>query len=318
MTSYIIRRLIQSVVIILLITVIVFLVMRLLPGDPIYMFISPEEFNSSSIEKIEELRHELGLDKPIIVQYGDWLFGVIRGDLGTSILMRDSVASRIGLRLPITLHIGLLSFVIGTFLGILLGIASALKRGKWPDTIVTIISNIGITMPAFLLGIILMYFFSLYLGVLPVAGYTSPFEDFWMSTKQIIMPVICLALFPLASTARQTRSAMLEVVRQDYIRTARGKGLSEQTIIMRHALKNSLFPIVILSGVLFCAIIGGSVLIETIFNIPGMGRLAVDSILDKDYPVVQGVVLVISTIVVLVNLIVDISYGWLDPRVHYE
>jgi peptide/nickel transport system permease protein len=317
-TAYIIRRMIHAAIILLVITLIVFLVMRLLPGDPLFMFITPDEFASYTPEKIAEIEHKFGLDKPMFVQYVDWLSDIAHGDFGTSIVMHDQVANRIGQRLPITLHLGLLSFVIGNIIGIILGIVSGALRGKWADTVVTVLANAGITVPAFFLGILMIYLFAIQLRVLPVAGYTSPFHDFWMSTKQIIMPVICLSLFPLASAARQTRSAILEIVHQDYIRTARAKGLGERVIIIRHTLKNALAPVVTLAGISFCHIIGGSVLIETVFSIPGMGRMSIDGILDKDYPVVQGVVLVITAAVVIINLIVDLSYGWLDPRVHYE
>jgi len=185
------------------------------------------------------------------------------------------------------------------------------------DTAVTTLANIGITAPIFWVGILLIYLFGLYLEILPIYGYTSPSDDFWMSTKQSILPVFCLTLFPLAGSARQTRSAMLEVLREDYIRTAWSKGLTERVIIMRHALKNSLIPVVTLKGMTIRAIFGGQVLVETIFNIPGMGRLAVDALFSNDYAVVQGTVLVIATVVTLANLLIDLSYSWLDPRVRY-
>jgi peptide/nickel transport system permease protein len=318
MTTYFIRRLIQSAIIILLISLIVFLTMRLVPGDPIYMFIPANEFNSSTPEKIAEMRHEFGLDKPIMAQYFDWLSGVVRGDLGISILGHDSVAERIGQRLPITLYLGLVAFTFGTVLGALLGAIAAVRRGRWADNLITVMANIGITVPGFFLGILLIFVLAVHFRLLPVGGYTSPFENFGMNIKQMIMPAACLSLFPMASTARQMRSAMLEVIHQDYIRTARSKGLAEWVVVMRHAIKNALVPVITLSGVSFRNIVGGSVLIESVFSIPGMGRLAVSSILDKDYAIVQGVVLVISIAVVLVNLLVDLSYGWIDPRVHYE
>jgi peptide/nickel transport system permease protein len=186
------------------------------------------------------------------------------------------------------------------------------------DTILTVLANFGITVPIFWLGILLIYFFGLYLGWLPIQGYTSPFEDFSLSIQKLIMPVTCLVLFPLAGTTRQTRSAMLEIIRQDYIRTAWAKGLTERTIIIRHAVRNGIIPVVTLAGMGIPMILGGQVVIETVFNIPGMGRLAVNALFSQDYAVTQGVVLIMSTIIVLSNLLVDISYGWIDPRVRYD
>jgi len=197
-------------------------------------------------------------------------------------------------------------------------VISAVRRGTWLDTIVTILANIGITVPIFWLGIILMYIFALELKWLPVFGYTSPFNDFWMSTRQLVMPVFCLAIFSLSSIIRQTRSSMLEVMRQDYIRTAWSKGLRERVVIYRHALKNGLIPVITLIGMSLSMVIGGSVLIETVFNIPGLGRALVTAVFTKDYQVVQGFSLIIAAVVLVTNLIVDISYGWFDPRIRYN
>jgi peptide/nickel transport system permease protein len=181
----------------------------------------------------------------------------------------------------------------------------------------TALSNIGITMPTFWFGVMLIYLFGLYLKWLPIQGYTSPFENFWLSTQQLVMPVICLALFPIASMARQTRSSMLEVMRQDYIRTAWSKGLRERIVISKHALKNGLIPIITLAGMGLSTVIGGSVIIETVFNIPGIGRLAVTAINNHDYAYVQGIVLIIAIVIMMTNLAVDLMYGWLDPRIRY-
>jgi peptide/nickel transport system permease protein len=291
--------------------------MRLLPGDPILLVLTQEEVVYSTPEQIEALRHEYGLDKSLPLQYLDWAAKVLRGDLGVSIIDHRSVASSIGLSAPKTLHIGLLAFIISNIIGIPLGIISAARRGHWMDTISTILANFGITIPNFWLGILLVYVFSLKLGWLPVFGYTSPFNDIVLNTRQIILPVFCLSIFPIASSARQTRSSMLEVMQQDYIRTAWSKGLRERTVIAKHALKNGLIPVITLSGMGLGHILAGSVLIETVFNIPGMGRLMVDAIFNKDYMIVQGVVLIIAVMIMLANLLVDISYGWLDPRVRY-
>jgi peptide/nickel transport system permease protein len=315
MAAHILRRLVLAVIVVFLVTVIVFFAMRLLPGDPILMIVTSDKLQSMTEEQINLLRIEYGLDKPMVVQYFDWLGGVFHGDLGLSMRYNTSVTSEVLRRIPITLHIGLLAFILGFVLGIPAGVISAVRRGSWLDTVITSVTNIGITIPVFWLGIIMMYVFSVYLKWLPTYGYTSPLEDFWLNTKQLIMPVICLALFPIASTARQTRSSMLEVMQQDYMRTAWSKGLKERVVVTKHALKNGLIPIVTLSGLGLGGIIGGSVLIESVFAIPGMGRLVIASVQNHDYAVTQGVTLVITASIILVNLIVDISYGWLDPRI---
>jgi peptide/nickel transport system permease protein len=318
MTTYIIRRLMHAVLVILIVSLMVFLLMRLLPGDPILMYVASGDLQSISKEQIVHLKHELGMDRPLIVQYFDWLKNAVQGNLGKSILHRYDVLQEIGRRLPITFYLGLLSFMIGCVIGPFLGVVSAVRRGKWQDSLVTVIANLGITAPTFWLGILLIYLFSLYLGLLPVYGYTSPLVDLWKNLRQSIMPIFVLATFPIASAARQTRSSVIEVMRQDYIRTAWAKGLSERVIIIRHVLKNALMPVVTLQGMLLRNIIGGSVIVETVFVIPGMGKLVVDGMLSQDYTVVQGVILVVSVTVVLSNLIVDILYGWLDPRIQYE
>jgi peptide/nickel transport system permease protein len=317
MTTYIIRRLIQSVFILIIVTLLVFLTMHLLPGDPILIFISSGELKNTSLQEIEALRHQFGLDRPIMIQYVDWLAGVAHGDFGISIVQREPVLKEIIRRLPITFQLSLIALVISTIIGIPAGVICAVRRGKWVDTLVTILANAGITIPVFWLGIMLIYLFALKLGWLPVQGYTSLFADFGKSVKQMIMPVFCLSIFSISSITRQTRSSMLEVMRQDYIRTAWAKGLKERLVIMKHGIKNGLIPIVTLLGMSFSFIVGGSVLIENVFNIPGMSRLVVNAVFVQDYPVVQGFVLIIAVVVLLTNLIVDISYGWLDPRIRY-
>jgi len=319
MTAYIIRRLIQGFFILIIMSLIVFFAMRLLPGDPLVIFMGQQASSGAMSEaQMASLRHEYGLDKPIMIQYVNWVGGIFRGNLGTSIYYHEDIGKLLGERFPITLHLGVAAFVVANVFGILLGVFAGIRRGTWIDTVSTTVANIGITVPVFWLGILLIYFLGLKLGWLPIYGYTSPFKDFWMSTKQAIMPVFCLAITGMAYTARQTRSAMLEVIRQDYIRTAWSKGLRERTIIIKHALKNSLIPVITLMGIGLGMVFGGAVLVETVFAIPGIGRLLVTSVFAQDYVVVQSGTLVIATIIVLSNLIVDISYGWLDPRIRYN
>lgn len=318
MFAYIIRRTLQSVIVIFLVTVLVFVGMRLLPGDPLFMLFNPNQLQQFTEEQLQAIRHEAGLDKSLVVQYFEWIGDVFKGELGKSILTKTSVSKDIAKRVPVTMHLGILAFILGIIIGVPFGVISAIRRATWLDTIVTTLANIGITVPIFWLGIMMIWAFAVQVHWLPVMGYTSPFDNFTLNTKQIIMPVICLAIWPIASNCRQTRSSMLEILRQDYIRTAWSKGLAERRVIIKHALKNGLIPIVTLAGMGIPSIVGGSVLVEQVFNIPGMGRLAVDSLFNHDYTYVQGVTLMMTGLVVLSNLLVDLSYGWLDPRIRYD
>jgi len=317
-TTYIIRRVLWAIVIVIMLTLLVFFSMRLLPGDPIIIYIGQSQgLVNMDPEALAELRAEYGLDKPIMVQYFNWIGGIFRGELGESIRYKEDVGSLLAKRLPVTIHLGVLTFIITTILGISAGVFAALRRGKWADQIFTPLSYIGITIPVFWLGLLMIYAFSIKLSWLPTSGYISPFTDFWQNTRQLIMPVICLAVTQIAMVSRQMRSSVLEVVRQDYIRTAWSKGLRERAIVTKHMLKNSLIPVITLMGFAIGMIFGGSVFIESVFNIPGMGRLMVSSIFNQDYLVVQSCTLIFGVIVLTINLIVDISYGWLDPRIRY-
>jgi peptide/nickel transport system permease protein len=292
--------------------------MRILPGDPIRMLLTQNQEAEITQEQINFMRHQYGLDKPLYVQYFIWLDGVFKGDLGRSILNHVPVANEILRRVPITLNLGIPAFLLGIILGIPAGIICAVRRGKFIDTLVTTLANIGITVPVFWLGFLLVYIFGIHLRVLPVQGYTSPTDNLLLNIKQTVLPIICLALFPIASTSRQTRSSMLDVMKQDYIRTAWSKGLQERWVVVKHALKNSLIPVVTLSGMGLSMIMGGAVIVETVFNVPGIGRLAVQSVFSKDYPYVQGVVLFIAIVVIVANFLTDIAYGYFDPRIRYN
>lgn len=317
MTVYIVRRLVWALAIVILLTLVVFFSMRLLPGDPLMIYVAQSQLSNIGPEALEKLRVEYGLDKPVIVQYLRWAGGVVRGDLGRSIFFNENVGKLIARRLPITAHIGILAFIVATILGTISGLLAGLRRGKLADQVVTPLAYVGITIPIFWLGILLIYVFGLKLGWLPIGGYTSPLENFWLNTRQLFMPVACECVVGLASVSRQMRSSVLDVSQQDYIRTAWSKGLRERVIVFKHMLKNSLIPIVTLMGFAIGMIFGGSVLVETVFNIPGMGRLMVNSIFNQDYVVVQATTLIFGAIVLIVNLVVDISYGWLDPRIRY-
>jgi len=309
----------MALIVLFIVTLIVFFLIRLLPGDPLIIYMGQAaQQQAIQQEQIDELRRQFGLDRPIYIQYFRWIGGILHGDFGTSIFYHEKVGRLLLERAPKTVYIGVLSLIFGGISGILIGLWAGVKRGKWPDKVITPLTYIGITIPTFWLGILMIYTLGLQLHWLPVSGYTSPFDDFWLSTRQLVMPVICSALFAVAANARQMRSSMLETISQDYIRTAWSKGLSERIIILKHALKNSLIPVITLIGMGVGGILGGSVLIETVFSIPGMGRLLVSSIFGQDYVVVQAITFVISVSILAMNLLVDLSYGWFDPRIRYS
>ena len=317
MTAYIARRLLHAALVVFLVSILVFTVMRLLPGDPMLMYLTRGDITTISPEQVTQLKHDLGLDKPLPTQYMDWAARVLQGDFGKSILFHYSVQDEIARRLPISLSLGIMALLVGLVLGPLIGATSAVRRGSWLDTMLIVIATIGITAPSFWVAILLIYVFGLKLGILPVYGYTSPFNDLSTSLQQSILPVAVLAVFPIAAAARQTRSSVLEVLHQDYVRTARAKGLNEQSTLIKHVLKNALMPVATLQGEVFRNIVAGSIVVETVFVIPGMSRLLVDGMLSQDFPVVQGVILVVAVAVVLANLAVDVVYAWLDPRIQY-
>ncbi len=318
MKALIVRRLIQSLIVVFLVTIMVFFVMRSLPGDPVLVYVSQNEVSSATPEQIEKIRHEFGLDKPVIVQYINWLGDICRGDLGRSVIRHTSVNEEIGRALPKTIYLGSAAFILSIILGIPLGIVAAIRRGKWEDTLSTLIANLGVTAPVFWVGIVLILVFGYSLRWLPIQGWVSPTENLGDSLLHILMPVICLTVYPMAAVARQTRSSMLEVIRQDYIRTAWARGLNERQVIFKHAVRNAIIPVITLIGMNIRQIFGGAVLIETVFSIYGMGKLSVDALFSSDYAIVQGVILVVAVVVVLSNLVVDLSYGWIDPRIRYD
>ena len=318
MGTYIIRRLIIAVFIILIVSLIVFFTMQLLPGDPLVIFLGRQAGTGSlSPEQVQMLYQQYGLDKPLMVQYWNWLTGVFQGRLGTSITYHQDVAQLMLQRFPVTLNLGLEAFVISNFLGIGLGMVAALRRGKWLDSASTVLSYIGVSVPVFWLGLLLIYGFGLKLSWFPIFGYIPITENLWDNLYHSVLPVACLSLMGWAVIARQTRSSMLEVISQDYVRTAWSKGLTEKTVVLRHMLKNSLIPVITLMGIGLGLMLGGQVFIETVFAIPGVGRLLVNAVFAQDYPIVQSTVLVLAGAVILVNLLVDISYGWVDPRIRY-
>jgi len=311
MPSVIVSRLFQALVVLVFVSILVFVMMRVVPGDPASIALG----ENATPEAVAAMREELGLDQPLWVQYLTWIGGVFTGDLGRSIASQQPVDQLIAQKLPITMQLGVTAFVLAVLVGVPAGVIAAVRRGTWLDSLLTVLANVGMAVPIFWLGILGIYVFSVNLGWLPVQGYTPPTVNLWENIRQITMPVILLSLVPLSQLARQTRSSMLEVVGLDFMRTARAKGLPRWRVTILHGLRNSLIPIVTLFGVGIASAAGGSVFVEQIFNIPGLGLLLVDSIFAKDYVVVQSVVLLLAAIVVAVTFLVDITYTWIDPRI---
>ena len=311
MGRYILKRLGQTVIVLIILSFIIFMLISMLPGDPVYAMLGGE----ISEETYQRWYYALNLDKPVVVRYFLWLWDAIRLDFGTSASYHKSVTEVLGDHVPVTLYFSLLSFFISIPLGIITGILSAVYRGKKIDTIVTMGANITCCLPQFWLSVLFLYIFSMKLGWFPSFGFTSPLVDFTKSIRQTILPLTCLTLGGIASITRQTRSSMLEVIRQDYVRTARSKGLAERKVIYVHALKNALIPVITLMGLRLGMLIGGSMFVESVFNIPGVGTLFVTSIQAQDIPLIQACVLLIALVSSVVNVITDIVYAVVDPRI---
>jgi peptide/nickel transport system permease protein len=318
MLAYVVRRILQAILLIVIVSIIIFILMRLLPGDPINMLVSSESTNALTPEQIEAIRHEKGLDKPIPLQYIDWAGRMLHGDFGVSILHGYSVGDELKRRIPITLILGFTSFIIGLILGPVLGIISAIRRGKWVDNLVTIFANIGITAPPFLIAIVLLLIFAVKWHLLPLYGWVPPWESLTQSIKYGLLPVLVGAVAPIASGARQARSSVLEVLGEDYVRTAWAKGLNERKVLFKHVVKNSLMPVLTLQGLMLRMVLGGSVVVETLFSISGIGNFMITGLLDYDYTVVQGVTIIMTIITVVSSLVIDLLYVWVDPRIQYN
>lgn len=303
MFIFIIRRILQTIPVLLGVSLVVFLIMQMVPGDPATLLAG----EGATKQTIEMIRHQLGLDRPIIYQYFDYVFHAIQGDFGESLRNNRPVLDEIMVRLPITLELALASIFITVVLGMIAGIISATKQYSFADISIMIVALLGISLPSFWFGLMLIYFFSVNLHLFPVAG--------WGTIKHMILPAITLGAGGAAIVARMTRSSMLEVVRQDYMRTARAKGLKEHVIIYKHGLKNALIPVITVVGLQFGALLGGTVLTESVFAINGLGRLIVDAIRTRDLPMVQGGVLIASVIFVFMNLAVDVLYRYFNKRI---
>jgi peptide/nickel transport system permease protein len=313
MLSYILRRILSTLPVMGIVALFVFSLLYIAPGDPAAVIAGDQ----ASPADVERIRQGLGLDRPFLVQFGTWLWGILHGDLGTSIFTNLPVASLIAQRIEPTLSLMVLTLIITLLIAVPLGVVAAWKAGSWVDRTIMAFAVFAFSLPVFVVGYVLAYVFALQFEWLPVQGYTPLAQGVWPWLQNLILPAIALGSVYIALIARITRASMLEVLQQDYIRTARAKGLDQRSILFIHALKNAAVPIVTVIGIGIALLIGGAVVTESVFAIPGLGRLTIDAILRRDYPVIQGIVLMFSFLYVLVNLMVDVTYTLVDPRIRY-
>ena len=318
MGRYILKRLIISVPILLVITILIFGLLQITPGDPLDAYVPPDQ--TISQEQREAIRHELGLDQPAPVRYFYWLVNTAQGNLGYRSKNFEPVSQAIATHIGPTLLLMGTALTIGITLGILFGVVSALKQYSWLDMFLTLTAFLGISMPAFLAGLIGLYVFALQLKWFPAGGFATPGQPVTAGDViyHLILPGCILSIFYIASIMRYTRSAMLEVLTQDYMRTAHSKGLASRVIVSRHALRNALMPVVTIIGVNVANLLGGAVFLETIFSWPGMGQLFLDGVESRDYPLIMGLTLILATTILLANLLTDVAYGVIDPRIRYQ
>ena len=304
------KRLLQLLPTLFFVSVIIFGLQQLLPGDPAQAMAGEEQ----NPEVLAQIRAQYRLDQPIYVQYVYWVGGVLSGNLGESMRLKEPVLTLVAQKFPVTLQLALMAIVISLGIGVPAGIISAVRKNTKLDYFVNVLALTGISTPNFWLGIMMIFFFSVYLGWLPASGYVSPFEDFWQSIRTTIMPAFVLGNSFAAVLMRHTRSAMLQAMTSDYVRTARAKGLAERVVVLKHAMRNALTPVITLGALELGTLLSGAVLTEQVFSIPGFGKLIVDSVFNRDYAVVQGVTLITATTYILLNLAADIAYVLVNPR----
>lgn len=317
MSSYLIKRMLMVIPTLWGAVTLVFLAIHLAPGDPISLFLPPDFPMEASEERIQELRERLGIDRPLHEQYVSYLAGVLRLDLGTSLQFRTPVTDGIMQRLRATLELGVLSLLIAVVLGVTVGVLSAVRRGTMIDNVAMTLALFGVSVPNFWLGILLMQLVGLHWPILPPSGYGGSILTA-EGLRFALLPAITIGISGAGGLARYTRSSMLDVLNEDYVRTARSKGLADRVVVYKHAMRNALIPVVTLLGLSFGSMLSGAVIVETVFGWPGLGRFLVTGISNRDFPVVQGVVLVIAVGFVLANLMTDIVYGFIDPRIRYD
>jgi peptide/nickel transport system permease protein len=313
MTAYIIRRLLATIPVMVVVALFVFLLLQLTPGDPAAVIAGDE----ASPAAIAGIRSRLGLDLPLWQQFGIYAWNLLRGDLGTSIFSNLPVLTLVKQRLEPSLVLAVSTLLVAISFAIPMGVLAAWKVGTWIDRVVMGFSVLGFAVPVFLIGYVLIYVFALELHWLPVQGYRPLAEGIGQTARSIALPAFALGMVYMALIARITRASMVEVLQQDYIRTARAKGVATSVVLLRHALKNAAVPIVTVIGIGLALLISGVVITETVFNIPGLGRLTVDAILKRDYPIIQGLIILFASVKVVVNLLIDISYAFFDPRIRY-
>jgi peptide/nickel transport system permease protein len=313
MFGYIVRRVLATIPVMVVVAVFVFLLLHLSPGDPAAIIAG----DNATAADIARIRTKLGLDEPLLVQFGTWVWHLAHGDLGISIFTNLPVSTLIEQRLGPTVALTISTLIVSIFAAIPMGVLAAWKAGTWVDRVVMIFAVVGFSVPIFVLAYILIYVLAIATNLLPVQGYVPPQDGFVPFLSHLVMPSMALGMVFTALIARITRASMLDVLAQDYIRTAHAKGLSNEKVLLRHALKNAAVPIATIIGIGVALLIGGVVVTETVFAIPGLGRLTVDAILRRDYPIIQGIILIFSAAYVVVNLLVDLSYALLDPRIRY-
>lgn len=314
MLRYIVRRLLAFIPTLFVLSLLIFLMIYLVPGDPVAMMLGSE----ATGEQIAEVRARLGLDRSFQERMLNWYTRVLRGDLGESYFLSQSVSEALVERFPITVSLSMLALMVAASLGILAGIVAGVRQGSWTDWMVMVMAMLGLSLPVFWLALNLIFLFSVKLGWLPTGGYVPLAKDPVGFVKHLALPGVTLGLVHAAVIARITRSSMVEVLRQEYVQAARAKGLRERTVVFRHAFRNALLPVITILGISTGELLAGSVITETVFNLPGVGRLIIDAVRRRDYPVVQGGVLFITFSYLLVNLIVDLVYAWVNPRIRYS
>jgi peptide/nickel transport system permease protein len=310
MLAFLGKRLLQLIPTLFFVSVLIFGLQQLLPGDPALAMAGEER----DPQVLEQIRRQYRLDQPFYIQYVYWVAGVLSGNLGESMRLKEPVLTLILQKFPVTLQLALMAIVISLAIGLSAGVISAVRRNTRIDYAVNVLALAGISTPNFWLGILLIFLFSVYLGWLPASGYVSPFEDFWLSLKTTILPAFVLGNSFAAVLMRHTRSAMLQAMTSDYVRTARAKGLSERVVVLKHAMRNALTPVITLGALELGTLLSGAVLTEQVFSIPGFGKLIVDSVFNRDYAVVQGVILITATLYILLNLAADVLYILVNPR----
>ncbi|WP_306132422.1 ABC transporter permease [Roseivivax marinus] len=313
MFGYILKRLLATIPVLLIVAIFVFLLLRLTPGDPAAILAG----DAATPAQLERIRDRLGLNDPLYIQFFTWFGQMLKGDFGTSLISNTDVVSMVADRLGPTINIAVMTIVISVLLAVPMGVIAAWRHRTWVDFLVMSFSVLGFSVPVFVIGYILIQIFAIELRWVPVQGYASPSDGIGAFFSRAILPSLTLATIYVALIARMTRASMLEVLGEDYVRTARAKGVRENVVLFRHALRNAAVPILTIIGTGFALLISGVVVTESVFNIPGIGRLTVDAILARDYPVIQAMILLTAGIYVLVNLLVDISYSFFDPRIRY-